>query len=422
MKISYNTSKWILIILLLLETASATFLNFNFPQYILAWSFLYFFSGILISLFPIFNYTSDAKGNAVDKRRKAKQITILISFLVIIFYCFPFIATILGNNKIDYHNSDIIPDIKVLCDRWITGKTIYKPILQIWDGEQPGYFPFMWGPFIPFELLNIDVRWTTVVFYFVGLGLILWMLYRAPNLNWMGLIIILILVGNMAFIQLNLNWVFFSMTEEGVVVGYYLLLGYALTKNNPWLIGFAITCCLLSRYGLIFWIPSYFIFQFITGEKRRSIIEATVVLVLTCVLFIFPYFLKDPMYFLSIPAKYSIGTHMTWVRNYEAVQQSLGMAKLFPVSQYYVFARLTIILAGAVPLLFYTVLYIFRRSRKLNLAFAGLAGLKLTLTFFYNFIDSPFFLYLFIVPTLFSFILVVHFLNPESQKIVNESP
>jgi hypothetical protein len=384
------------------------------PELMRVASVVYFASGLLIALLPLFRYREEILLEKTLNHR-LKQLLSAAFFIVIVVYGSEQIYWLLDRHKMDYHMADMLPQIEVSARRWLAGEEVYVPIPEIWNGLLPTYLPMMWIPYAPLIIAEIDIRWTTVIFFFAGCALLFWMLIRYAKVEWLQLIMILVLLGFLVFIQTDYNRDFFVYSQEGLVVAYYIFLGYALSRNNAWLMGIAITMCLLSRYALFFWIPSFLLFQFFTGMKRQALITGIVVFILTSILFIIPYFLKNPFYFLGLPGKYVKEVAYFWKVDRDKIMTSLGLGKFFSVDQLPLLHRVLMITAVSVPLVFYSLLFRFRKSKIINLKFAGIAGLKLTLVFFYNFIEAPQFQYLFMVPAFFSYTILLHFFTPNAH-------
>lgn len=408
-----------MIILVAFETACGTYFRKNNLELREFTSLAFTISGLLIAFFPLFRYPHKHTRVLRKENIPIQQIFIAVFFIGLVLYMVPHVYWIFEFIKIDYRNADMIPQIIVSCKRWLSGNPVYEPIPEIWNGMLPTYLPLMWLPYAPLQLMNADVRWTGVFFYLCGIALMFWMLSRESKVNWPQLLVILLLFGNMAFMQTDYNRIFFAWSPEGPVVAYYLLLGFALTKKNPWLTGIAITCCLLSRYALFFWIPSYLLFSFFTLNRKRTLIAAGCLFALTAIIFILPYFLKNPVYFLTLPEKYSGIVESFWYDSQPEISKSLGLAKYFSIDQFQFLHNLQLGLAVIIPVLFYLLVYRFKNSASVNLNFAGLCGLKLSLTFFYNFLEAPYFYYLYMVPILFSYPILLYFLNPQSQITLN---
>src|ERR1035437_5321069 len=70
----------------------------------------------------------------------------------------------MGDAVIDINNADMLPIIRVMNQRFISGQWyhIYDPIPEIWNGIRPIYLPAMWLPFVPSIIFKFDMRWITV--------------------------------------------------------------------------------------------------------------------------------------------------------------------------------------------------------------------------------------------------------------------
>lgn len=76
-----------------------------------------------------------------------------------------------------------------------------------------------------------------------------------------------------------------TMTQEGVVIGYYMLLAYAIYRKKTIAIGIALGLCMMSRYYLLPWLSCYLIALFFLKSPRKSL-QTIAALVFTCFLLI----------------------------------------------------------------------------------------------------------------------------------------
>lgn len=397
----------------LVETLCCTYLlaDGHYPYLV---SVTYFLSGLLIGLYPMLKVNQPVS----DPSSKIVFIYKLLtcSFFLFIAIYFIFHANhILHNMEIDYRMADMLPQIKVMCRRFINGEKIYAPIPEIWNGKQPPYLPMMWLPFVPTEYLGIDVRWTTVGFILSGLFLTFSILQKEnfPNLWWLAaaLASIFLLVN---FLLLK-DKITIGRTEEGVVIGFYLFLGFALTRNNPVLIGIAIAGCLLSRFSLFFWVPMYLGYVFFFESRKNAIIIASVIAVFVLFVFLLPFGISQPEYFLNIPSDYHVGVDRAWQSNYQDgvyYKHALGFAKFFDIYQIKTLHNLQIATAALIPGMVLLCYMRLKKIFKLNPIFFGLCSLKITLVFFYNFLEVPYF-YLYFVPTFFSYPILFKYLGQQ---------
>ncbi|HZE84087.1 MAG TPA: hypothetical protein VE035_07245, partial [Puia sp.] len=174
---------------------------------------------------------------------------------------------------LDIYNADMLPIIKVMDQRFIAGQwsKIYDTIPEIWNGVQPIYLPAMWQPFVPAVALGIDMRWTTVVGLLFVAGAFLF-LYRPRAGSYFSFF-----TGVLAF--LLFWWLFadnspglITVSEEGVVIAYYVLLVLALASGNTVLTGIAASLCMLSRYALAGWIPAFLLYLLLGKKYKQALL------------------------------------------------------------------------------------------------------------------------------------------------------
>jgi hypothetical protein len=315
-----------------------------------------------------------------------------------------------AQTPVSYQVADMLPVITRMCERLLAREEIYAIIPEIWGGMQPIYLPAMWLPFVPTTLLELDPRWTTVV------ALLLAMLLavgtrslRALHLNSPFVLIPLFFLLRDMLVN---DTPTLSMTEEPVVVLYYVLLGFALYRRNPYLIGAMLALCALSRYSLALWAVMYVLWLFFWVERRRALLIAGVSAALGLLLMLlFQGFSKLDV-ILNLQSTYldAIVTHQ---RKYEAtIQEGLGLAKLFAYQDLPTLHRLHLISALVVPALLLGMYHWLRKH--LHQPFFALCSLKICLVFFYNLLIMPY-LYLFYTSTFLSLVLLSGYLNQGSN-------
>lgn len=207
-------------------------------------------------------------------------------------------------------------------------------------------------------------------------------------------------------------------TEEGVVIGYYLLLAFALTLKKTVFIGIAIACCLLSRFSLFFWVPMYLAYVFFFESRKDCYVITAVIATILLFIFIIPYGISQPEYFINIPADYHVGVNNAWFYNYKDggyYKDYLGYAKYFDISHIKLLHNLQIIVAAILPVVIISLYILAKNKISLNKNFFAICSLKLTLVFFYNMVEVPYY-YLFFVSTFFSYTIVFRYLK--NEKVV----
>ncbi len=407
-------SALILILFTGLETLCNTYLLENGVRIDLV-SITYVISGLSIAIIPLIANPQRFTTNLSANYSRFNTFFLFGFFVFLAIYTAVFSNVIFQKMVLDYHISDTVPQIKVMCQRLLSGHKVYAPIQEIWDGKQPPYLPFMWMPFSFAEIIGIDIRWTTIIFLLGGIYLTFRILpfkfYLHPALLFITCIFLFLLLNFL----LARDKITIGRTEEGLVVGYYLFLGFALTKNKPVLIGIAIACCLLSRFALFFWVPMYLLYVLFYESKKKAAIITSVAAIIGLLFFVIPFGIQQPEYFLNIPADYKVGVNQAWNYNYNPetgifYEKSLGYTKWFDIAQVHFLHNFQIIVAAVLPFLLLLSYYLFRKKISINQQFFGICTLKITLVFFYNMIEVPYY-YLFLVSTFFSYAILFAFLK-----------
>ena len=233
-------------------------------------SVLYILAGIGISAISVI------KVKKIDLQ--SSRLYFLISSALLLgclFYGIKLSSTALAKFEITHQIADMIPVIQVMNERFISGSPIYTIIPEIHGGMTPIYLPAMWLPFSVAVIFDFDLRWITVAFILIGSILVyLSEFNQKRNIFSLLWIILLYLLFRLTFVEEDR---IITMTEEGVVVGYYLFLVFALQRKNAVLIGLALSLCLLSRYALVFWVPVFLIFLVFENKKRSQLYKEGII-------------------------------------------------------------------------------------------------------------------------------------------------
>ncbi len=227
--------------------------------------------------------------------------------------------------------ADMLPVMKVMNERFLRGewRQIYDPVSEIWNGTKPIYLPAMWLPYAPAILMKIDMRWITVTAVLTGFSLIL-LLIRIKGNKYFG--IILVAVTAMLF-----WWIFsrndihglISMSEEGVVIFYFVMLTLAVISGNPVWMGITASLCLLSRYSMIGWLIPCLIFLATRRNKRSLIVFSVTGILCFLLLFLFPFGYKVLIQMITLPANYVEFARHVWEFSPEVYWLNLGMGKFY---------------------------------------------------------------------------------------------
>src|SRR5450432_1423792 len=174
---------------------------------------------------------------------------------------------------IDPDFADMLPIMKVMNERFLHGdwKQVYNPIQEIWNGTRPIYLPAMWLPYAPAILMKLDMRWVTVTAVLLAFISVIFLVQVKKN-KYFG-------YGQIVIAAVLFWWIFsrnevhslITMSEEGVVIFYFVLLSLAIISANPFYMGVTASLCLLSRYSMIGWILPCILF-FVVGKDFRKLI------------------------------------------------------------------------------------------------------------------------------------------------------
>lgn len=371
-------------------------------------SILYFISGLFIAVLPLIKIKPNPFEG--ENKRILRELNLLLFLLFLIFLIPPALerATALFQRfAVDYKVADMLPVLKIMVERWLKGERIYE-LIPFWEGTEPIYLPAMWLPYIPTIFLGFDMRWTSMLAFLVGISLIFFMGKKGSfNFKFLliGLPLYLLIHG-----ILYKNSVILYLSEEPLVIAYYLFLAYALAKNKPYLIGVALSLCLMSRFALAFWFLMYLGYLFIFKNKKTALkIGATTGGICLVLLFATEAFWQLDV-ILNLPNIYL--NHLLeneWKFNGFATT-NLGLIKFFSFEAIPLVNRLFFLFNLFIPiscLLFY---WLFKD--KINQSFFAICSLKLSLVFFYNFLIMPF-SYLFYTSTFLSIAILSWYLKED---------
>ncbi len=375
-------------------------------------SLVYFIAGILVCILPLIN-SVNADGISGSSRLQ-KFLPALFYLLLggLLVYHVIFLSSLYKRWAIDAQLADMIPVIQLACKRLLHGLPVYAPMDEIKPGEWNAYLPMMWAPFLPAELFGFDPRWVTLAALFLALAITATPLLKAQKKI---PLIPLCIAAVSLFLLLNYFLMkypgFWAMTQEGVVAGFYMLLAFGLLRQNPYIIGLGMACCLLSRYTLLFWIPVYLGYLFFTAERSFFIKLFLTFSGLMLALFVIPYFIWAPAYFISLPAHQAGGFAWFWESYHIPARQyhNVGLFKFFAIEQVSTMTWWEVIGGFSAPLLFIALTHRWLKNNTTALRFIGFGSLKISLIFFYNFIPTPY-MYLFFPVTLLSYPVLFDFL------------
>ena len=314
--------------------------------------------------------------------------------------------------------SDIYPSLQFYVQRLLAGETVYAPMEFPGWTVLPTYFPMMWLPYVPAELLGFDYRWCAFGAFVVVLVWYQMRMLRRTTSPWQRL-------GLTGYPFLVLFSYFatepqaFGFAVELLPTAFYLLLCLTIWHRRPWVMALGILPCLLSRYGFTFWVPVYALLVW-SERGFPAVLRTGAVLALgVLLLYVLPFLSKDWTILQDGLRYYQKTAVGQW---YPQGWQEAGTppAHLYRglsfAPYFYDDAALAVedrlarnqtyhLLASGFAALLLLVGYYFIRKKAGDLRWYLLCGLKLYLVVFYSFLYVPF-AYLYMLPLLLSVALL----------------
>jgi hypothetical protein len=320
---------------------------------------------------------------------------------------------------IDPDFADMLPVIKVMNVRLLHGdlKHIYDPIPEIWNGTRPIYLPAMWLPYAPCVALGIDMRWITVISILMGFVVIL-SVTKIRKGGYFG-------YGQIAVAAVLFWWIFsrddvhslISMSEEGVVIFYFVLLTLAISSENAFFMGMAASLCLLSRYSMIGWLLPCLILLLSKKAYKKALIFSGTGLLCLLLLFILPFGYQILRQMIGLPENYIAFANHVWEFTPEVYWLDLGMGKFYGPHRMDMLHHTLIAASFIVPVLFMCYVVFQKKWKMHNI---NLACFKLSLLVFYQFIDVPYG-YLFYTCSFVSLVIAGVLLNQQNTPVIDPS-
>ena len=391
-----------LLLLVIIEVISQTYWHRTGNKDIAA--IIYLLAGLGIAMLPMLQSNFRAKKSS-PKLWWPLYLLGMLSIFALVGWSVP---SIFRNVPLDYKMADMLPIIQIMGERWLAGGDVYAIIPEIWDGMQPIYLPAMWMPFVPAIAIGVDLRWASVLLLIIGVVLVFASHSGKSRSTWSLLTFLPILL--MFWFIFRVYPGLISLSEEAVVVFFYLLLAFALTKKSPYLLAISLVLCLLSRYVLVFWVPMFFIYLWLYDNRTKVLkLAISMAIVGLGILWISQGFGHLDI-FLGLNTDY-LGEikdpNKSWGFQ-SLIDRGLGVARLLPYSalpELYYFQ-----IIGSFLLPFICLLAFIKFRKQLSPYFFPICSLKLSLVFFYNFLIMPY-TYLFYTSTFLSFAILFQVLN-----------
>ena len=285
--------------------------------------------------------------------------------------------------------ADMLPVMKVMNERFLHGdwKQVYDPIPEIWNGTLPIYLPAMWLPYSTAIILHVDMRWVTVGAVLLSFMIILLQVKIKKN-RYFG-------YGQIATGALLFWWIFsrnevhslISMSEEGVVIFYFVMLTVAIISGNAFLMGITASLCLLSRYSMIGWLVPCLLFFAVRKDFIKFFVFSITAILCMLLLFLIPFGFKTLEQMIALPGNYVAFAKHVWEYSPEVYWLNPGLAKFYGPHRMAILHQTLVIMSFGIPFLFMVFCLLQKKWKFQNI---NLACFKLSLLVFYQFIDVPY--------------------------------
>lgn len=391
-RIDFNYKTILLSVLILIEFCFLLFYKqIPYKNWI---SVLYSILGLLIAIIASYqpnNFKYNYQENKINLNKY-----IIIIFVISLIYYIKQLNHAFNITPLNYKWADMLPILKIMAERFVSRKEVYAIIPEIWSGMQPIYLPAFYLPYSIAVLFNFDIRWINIAVLLIALCLIVTKNYNKQQ----GYIPIAIISMFLVFSTQENNIIWYTLTEEPLIYGYYLLLGFAIYQRKYILLLLILIACLLSRYTILFSAPTLFIHYWIL-EGRKKVLLTTTVVLLSCVILLWiTGAINHISVFINVPDNYLMMLADKW--RVQQFSESLGWFKFFNHSNYNILHTLSKVMPFIIPLIFY--LFFTAYKKQINYNSILISSIKISMVVFYNLLIAPYF-YLFVTLTLFSIIV-----------------
>ena len=393
----------LLLLFTCIEAASQTF-GLHYGNKDIA-AILYVISGVLIGVLPLI------KTKKEDFFNLERPIFVNWgAFFIIAIAVWMLGSSLFLAQPLDYKLADMLPIIQIMGERWLDGQEVYAIIPEIWNGMQPIYLPTMWMPYAAMVAIGVDIRLMSLLFILLAVFLTLDLpAFRQKKAVASFLVLIpLLIVLSYIFIDYS---TFITITEEPIVVGFYMLLGYALIKNKPILIAAALSFCFLSRYALLFWAVTYLVYTFVHTSRRQALIIGIGTGVLSLFLLYISQGIEQLELFYSLKDAYleTLNNPDKIAGVLNITEKNIGLARFFSPESLPTLHTALFWGSLIIPPILY-VWYHHKGRQWIAPQWFALCSLKLSLVWFFNMNAMPY-SYLFYTSTFLSLIILGQYIS-----------
>lgn len=312
--------------------------------------------------------------------------------------------------------SDIIPNIQILAQRFLHGKTVYS--LDAWKDTTGGryypfYLPMHWAPFLLSESLHFDPRYITFSVFLIAVVMFMYRSLKCADARMQFVIPAFLCI---TYIVMAKKADFVSgVTIEPMIIGFYLFFIVSLQRQHFLLSGLVFTLCLLSRYYIAIWLPLWCFVMLVSGNGKYMLRTIGITIAGVCILFVIPFLSHNWSILSSIGNGYDLAIISEWTINKNNYNNGLpyhlfrghGFAYLFyshyaatdKRTGFHLLKKLLLIIP-----FFSTMamgLWFYPRRDTINIKLFLIGSFKVYLAIFLNFMIVPY-IYLFVTSAFLS--------------------
>ncbi|HTO15110.1 MAG TPA: hypothetical protein VLZ83_05040 [Edaphocola sp.] len=256
----------------------------------------------------------------LEKKEKSNSHFVVLAILLAIIGILMWINhTIFLKHPIIAKESDVIPTIIELCQRFISGNEVYAPIEKFGYHLPVTYLPMQWVPYLPAAYLDFDYRYIVLVIWVISFLIIF---KSARNFNnpkqlfSYGVLFLTPYFLSSVLVDKPIGGIMFQ-TVEFMVAAYYILLMKSINSKNAVWRGIIVGICLMSRYSLVLWLPLAVIVLWLNEPRKKLYITLVTLLIFIVCIYIIPFLSHDWMAFYKGYKYYDNAALGEWTVSYD---------------------------------------------------------------------------------------------------------
>lgn len=257
---------------------------------------LYTSTSILIGVILILKFinVNASKTDSVPKDKKTIRFSYALFALGVlsIISLGNGIADVIQKYPLSSPQSDVIPMVQHMVQRFMNGEFVYTPIYDFGYKLSPTYMPLHWMPYSIAEKFHLDYRW--MAFFIWAVAAILLIRETLKTENYIIKLVCPLAIYLLFSTMLTYDNTVIANTLELTIAAYYMLLIVGINQSSYIKTGLTIGLCLMSRYSLVLWLPLYLFVMMASGEKKYALKSTLIVIAVVFIVYVLPFFIQDP--------------------------------------------------------------------------------------------------------------------------------